>query len=175
MTRRLAVAGMLTWVMSFGSAAQTRPDFSGTWVRDEQRRHDLGSRDVSLSFADPFTVKQDDKTLTLVDRDGARRLAVALDGSATNSQRADGAGVTWTAAWSGPKLVVTARWGKTQTTRTIWIEDGLLIIQVEEHFFDGPFARFTYRKATHEWPLELRHPGPQGPPYEEGPNRVIYC
>ena len=151
----IMVAALFPTVALNAQPIQTKPDFSGTWLLQGNPRQLITSNGRTLPVGTPygskFTLKQDEKTLTITDPDGRMLLTVMLDGSPTKeTQHDDTAGqdveITWTAAWNGPRFVVTASWKSTQTTRTFLMQDGALLMEMQPTR-NGPTATFTYKKS----------------------------
>ena len=121
-TRRLVLA-----VFAFGAlglAAQSRPNFSGTWLG-------VGA-DTAIR---ELTIKQDDSSLSLEGQPDVARRTFKLDGSQTEMSAPDGKPLLAKAAWEANTLVVTIHSPETKQDirRQTWMidADGQLVLETQ--------------------------------------------
>jgi hypothetical protein len=118
---------LIVVVAAFGAvglAAQSKPDFSGTWIG-------VGPQQETWEL----TVKQDGSTLSLKSQPDATEHTFKLDGSETKMSAPDGKPLLAKAVWEGNKLVVTINFPeiKQDIRRQTWAmdADGQLVIETE--------------------------------------------
>jgi hypothetical protein len=114
-------------VAAFGaveSAAQDRPNFSGTWIGVEPGQ---AIREL--------TITHDASTLSLEGQPDVAKRTFKLDGSESEMSAPDGKPLLARAAWEGKTLVVTIHFPelKQDIRRVTWVidADGQLVMQTE--------------------------------------------
>jgi hypothetical protein len=130
--------------------AQGKPDFSGTWAVAGPYNQVVTQNGKNTTYLAPygrsFTLKQDDKTLTISTVD--ETLTVALDGTPTRRPRPGGGEYVTTAAWNAAKLTITTTFAGTQPSRTLSLDaNGGLTIAIQSDV-NAPSALFAYTKKN---------------------------
>ncbi len=120
----LCIAVVFAIFGAVGLAAQTRPNFSGSWIG-------VGPQPEIQEL----TIKQDASTLSLESQPDVTTRTFKLDGSETKMSAPDGKLLLAKAAWEGNKLVVTIHFPETEQDirRQTWTinADGQLVIETE--------------------------------------------
>ena len=109
MIRLIPVSMCVVWFVAIG-AAQTSPNFSGTWTFNPARSQNVG---MMASMEDTATIVQTPQLLTITDRarmqdqDSTRELHFDLSGKPVMNAGPMGDRNETVAKWVGSKLVVT--------------------------------------------------------------------
>lgn len=127
--RRPAWLLALSVAMIAGTAAQERPDFSGTWALDLEKTAKDGTP-VSGSRVITVVLKLADSTLTR-EFVGGRPEIVRLDGAPVEVRQGEAKG-TATGRWDGPRIVVDTAvdrgTGVPTRTRTTYMMEGTWLV-----------------------------------------------
>jgi hypothetical protein len=141
--------------------AQPKPNFSGKWVMDPPPAAGGGRAGGSAApagfqpgFGAEFTVKQDDKTLS-ISRGQGSPLVYKLDGSEsknTVTRNGEPQEQIAKAAWDGDKLVIATevnfQGNAAEQKRVLSLENGNLVIEQTNPGRNGGGAtRIVYRKG----------------------------
>jgi len=141
MRNHLAIGVALVALASAAPAAQTKPDFSGTWTFDDSRSPSFATSDPRVSvhaqpvLGEAFTATQDDKTLT-IKRAESQGTVFALDGSPSHNMVPSGSpgqpdvDTFSIVLWEGDKLVIAIDSQGIHFTRSLQLQsDGALLVQ----------------------------------------------
>ena len=140
MTAVLSAAAVV--VLTVGVFAQAKPNFSGTWVM-QAPAEDTGAGAMGRGrgggrggFGQEATITQNATTLTIKYTQGQNpvTLVYKLDGSESTNEMTTGRGTmtqTSKAVWQGAKLAITTTTNFGEQTRTLSLDGGKLMIEME--------------------------------------------
>lgn len=148
MRRSSIGAALLISAAALGSAAQSKPDFSGHWVIDGER---VGG------FGNEITVTQNAKTLTVTRTQGSQtvRTVYNLDGSDSKNTvqgRGGASEQVSKSVWDGARLIVTTQFNAgpvtVQVKRVFAMEGANLTIETTQPGVGRPGSatKLVYKK-----------------------------
>lgn len=158
--KRAILSGILAVLFAVGAAAQTKPNFAGTWTIDaEKSTMPQGNRQGGGNPA-PITIVVEGSKMSIsrtMGQSGNTTTTVyMLDGTVSkNTQQGRQGGepveITYTSKWEGAKLVTTIVNPRGTTTESRWIEaDGTMVVETTRTGQDGTpvTAKMVYKKTT---------------------------
>jgi len=164
MRRRFVAAAIAMVVVAVSLGAQAKPNLSGKWVMDPPpagaanagagRAGGGAPAGFQPGFGAEFTVKQDDKTLS-ISRGQGTPLIYKLDGSEsknTVTRNGEQQEQTAKATWEGDKLVISTdvnfQGNTAEQRRVLSLENGNLVIEQTNPGRNGGAAtKIVYKKG----------------------------
>jgi hypothetical protein len=157
--KRAIFSGILAVLFAVGAAAQTKPNFAGTWQLDpEKSTQPQGNRQGGGNPA-PLTIVVEGSKMsisrTMGQSGNVQTTVYLLDGTVSKNTMA-GRGdappteITYTSKWDGAKLVTTIVNPRGTSTETRWIDaDGTMVVETVSTGQDGtPMTRKQVFKKT---------------------------
>ena len=157
--KRAILSGILAVLFAVGAAAQTKPNFAGTWTLDaEKSTMPQGGGNRAMNPA-PFTITVDGTKMS-ISRPGqggnVQTTVYLLDGTVSKNTMAGRQGgepveITYTSKWEGAKLVTTIVNPRGTSTESRWIDaDGTMVVETTRTGQDGTpvVAKQVFKKTT---------------------------
>ena len=159
--KRAIFSGILAVLFAVGAAAQTKPNFAGTWTLDAEKSvmpQGGGQRQGGGNPA-PLTIVVEGPKMsisrTMGQSGNVQTTVYMLDGTVSkNTQMGRQGGepveITYTSKWDGAKLVTTIVNPRGTSTETRWIEaDGTMVVETVRTGQDGTpvTTKLVYKKS----------------------------
>jgi hypothetical protein len=158
--KRAILSAALAVAFVAGVAAQSKPNFAGTWQLDPEKSV-MGGRQGGGrggGGAAPLTIAVDGQKMSITQTFGenSRTTVYMLDGTVSKNTVAGRQGgepteVTYTSKWEGNALVTTIVNPRGTSTEKRWVEaDGTMVVETTRTGQDGTpqVSKLVYKKAT---------------------------
>ena len=157
--KRAIFSGILAVLFTVGAAAQTKPNFAGTWTLDPEKSTQMqGRQGGGGNPPAPLTIAVDGTkmSITRTTQNGAVTTVYLLDGTVSKNMQPGRQGgepteVTYTSKWDGSKLVTTIVNPRGTSTEARWIDtDGTMVVETTRTGQDGNAVttKQVFKKTT---------------------------